>query len=74
MGEFVWGLCEPREGEFDFSWLRRIMDLMGNEDIKVVLATRRPRLHWLTQKHPQILPCDERFAIVRRHPARLLSQ
>ncbi len=18
MGEFVWGLCEPREGEFDF--------------------------------------------------------
>ena len=29
MGEFIWGLCEPREGEYDFSWLRRVMDLMG---------------------------------------------
>jgi beta-galactosidase len=61
MGEFVWGLCEPREGEFDFSWLKRIMDLMANEDIKVVLATptAAPPI-WLTKKHPEILPSDER--------------
>jgi beta-galactosidase len=61
MGEFAWGLCEPREGEFDFSWLKRIMDLMANEDIKVVLATptAAPPI-WLTKKHPEILPWDER--------------
>ncbi len=61
MGEFVWGLCEPREGEFDFSWLKRIMDLMGAEDIKVVLATptAAPPI-WLTKKHPEVLPMDER--------------
>jgi beta-galactosidase len=61
MGEFVWGLCEPSEGEFDFSWLKRIMDLMANEDIKVVLATptAAPPI-WLTKKHPEILPSDER--------------
>jgi hypothetical protein len=61
MGEFTWGLCEPREGEFDFSWLKRIMDLMANEGIKVVLATptAAPPI-WLTKKHPEILPCDER--------------
>jgi beta-galactosidase len=61
MGEFVWGLCEPREGEFDFSWLKRIMDLMGAEDIKVVLATptAAPPI-WLTKKYPEVLPMDER--------------
>ncbi len=61
MGEFAWGLCEPREGVFDFAWLKRIMDLFGDEDIKVVLATptAAPPI-WLTTQHPEILPTDER--------------
>jgi len=61
MGEFVWGLCEPAEGQFDFSWLKRVMDLMAAEDIKIVLATptAAPPI-WLTQKYPQVLPKDER--------------
>src|SRR6202167_490065 len=61
MGEFVWGLCEPREGKFDFAWLKRLMDLLGKEDIKVVLATptAAPPI-WLTREHPEILPSDER--------------
>jgi beta-galactosidase len=61
MGEFVWGLCEPRECEYDFGWLARVMDLMGEEDIKVVLATptAAPPI-WLTRKYPDILPMDER--------------
>ena len=61
MGEFVWGLCEPREGEYDFAWLKRVMDLMTTEDIKVVLATptAAPPI-WLTKKYPQVLPVDER--------------
>ena len=76
MGEFVWGLCEPAKAQFDFSWLRRVMDLLGEEDIKVVLATptAAPPI-WLTKKHPEILPMDERgIPLVRRHPACLLSQ
>jgi len=61
MGEFCWGICEPRDGEFDFSWLRRVMDLMADEDIKVVLGTptAAPPI-WLAKKHPEILPVDER--------------
>ncbi|HVR35523.1 MAG TPA: beta-galactosidase [Methylomirabilota bacterium] len=61
MGEFVWGLCEPEEGRFDFSWLNRAMDLMQSAGIKVVLATptAAPPL-WLSKKHPEILPLDER--------------
>jgi beta-galactosidase len=60
MGEFTWGICEPQEGKYDFAWLRRVMDIMGQYGIKVVLGTptAAPPL-WLARKHPEILPLDE---------------
>ncbi len=60
MGEFCWGLYEPEEGRFDFGWMRRIMDEMHREGIKVVLGTptAAPPL-WLSKAHPEILPVDE---------------
>jgi beta-galactosidase len=60
IGEFTWGLCEPEEGKYDFSLLKRVMDLMGKHDIKVVLGTptAAPPI-WLAKKHPEILPLDE---------------
>jgi beta-galactosidase len=61
MGEFTWGLCEPEAGKYDFSWLKRVMDLLGKAGIQVVLATptAAPPI-WLARKHPEILPLDER--------------
>ena len=61
IGEFTWGLCEPEEGKYDFLWLRRVMDIMGRHGIQVVLGTptAAPPI-WLAQKHPEILPLDER--------------
>lgn len=61
MGEFCWGLYEREEGKFDFAWMRRVMDLMQAAGIKVVLGTptAAPPL-WLTEKHPEILPLNER--------------
>jgi beta-galactosidase len=61
LAEFSWGLCEPEDGKFDFGWLKRVMDLLGKTGIKVVLATptAAPPI-WLAQKHPEILPVDER--------------
>src|SRR3974390_2951010 len=61
IGEFIWGLCEPEDGKYDFSWLKRVMDILGRSGIKVVLATptAAPPL-WLARKHPEILPIDER--------------
>lgn len=60
-GEYSWGLCEPKEGKYDFLWLRRVMDAMAAQDIKVVLGTptAAPPL-WLAKKYPGILPLDER--------------
>src|SRR5881397_348160 len=60
MGEFAWGLYEPEEGQFQFDWMRRAMDLFGNAGIKVVLGTptAAPPV-WLARKHPEILPVDD---------------
>ena len=77
IGEFSWGICEPEEGKYDFGWLRRVMDMMGRTDIKVVLGTptAAPPI-WLAKKHPEILPLDERGrGQTRRHaPRRLPDQ
>lgn len=66
MGEFSWGLCEPKECEYNFDWLKRAMDVMGSVGIKVVLGTptAAPPI-WLSRKHPEILPIDDRG--LRRH-------
>jgi beta-galactosidase len=66
MGEFAWGLYERREGQYDFEWMRRVMDLMHRAGIKVVLGTptAAPPL-WLARQHPAILPLDERG--LRKH-------
>jgi len=60
IGEFCWGLCERDEGKYDFAWMRRVMDLLGKNGIKVILATptAAPPL-WMSRKHPEILPVDE---------------
>jgi beta-galactosidase len=60
IGEFVWGLCEPEEGKYDFGWMKRVMDLMQKAGIKVALCTptAAPPV-WLAKAHPEILPVDE---------------
>ena len=66
MGEFTWGLCEREEGKFDFEWLKRAMDLLGNAGIDIVLGTptAAPPL-WLAKKHPEILPVDDSGHVLR---------
>ena len=61
MGEFAWGLYEREEGHYDFAWMQRAMGVMAEAGLKVVLGTptAAPPL-WLTRKHPEVLPLDER--------------
>lgn len=70
MGEFVWGLCEPEDGRYEFDWLKRVMDILGQAGIQVVLATptAAPPV-WLARSHPEILPVDER-GLTRREGTR----
>ena len=60
IGEFSWGLCEAEDGRFNFNWLKRVMDVLGEKGIQVILGTptAAPPV-WLAQKYPEILPVDE---------------
>jgi beta-galactosidase len=64
LGEFSWGLCEKEDGKFNFDWLKRVMDILGEHGIQIVLGTptAAPPI-WLAKKHPEILPVDERGLI-----------
>jgi beta-galactosidase len=39
VGIFSWALCEPREGEYEFGWLDRLLDLLHANGIRVDLGT-----------------------------------
>ncbi len=39
VGIFSWALLEPREGEHDFGWLDRLLDLLHDNGIRVDLGT-----------------------------------
>ena len=61
VGIFSWSKIEPHEGEYDFGWLDRIIDKLGQSGIAVDLAsaTASPPM-WLTQAHPEVLWKDAR--------------
>ncbi len=56
IGEFAWRKMEPRDGEFDFSWLHDVVDKLKNAGIGVVMGTPTavPPI-WLTKKYPDML-------------------
>ena len=56
VGESTWSLFEPRDGEFEFEWMDRIIDKMHEAGIKVILGTPTYSIPaWLWHKHPEIL-------------------
>ncbi len=60
MGEFAWSKLEPREGVFEFEWLREIVMMMNKAGIKVVLCTPTASPPtWLSVNYPETLPVDE---------------
>ncbi|WP_309072736.1 beta-galactosidase, partial [Arthrobacter sp.] len=57
IGVFSWSSIEPREGDYEFGWLDRIMDLMAENGIGVVLATPTASPPpWFSLAHPEALP------------------
>ena len=56
VGESTWSLFEPREGEFEFEWMDRIIDGLHKAGIKVILGTPTYSIPaWLWYKHPEVL-------------------
>ncbi len=60
IGEFAWSRIEPTPGTFQWDWLDRAIETLGNAGLKVVLGTPTatpPR--WMLDKHPDMLAVDE---------------
>lgn len=60
LAEFAWAKIEPRENEYDFSWLDKIIEILSNHKIKIILGTPTatpPK--WLIDMYPDILQRDE---------------
>lgn len=54
--EFAWKRFEPREGEYDFDWARRVMDRCHENGVAVVVGTPTAAPPaWLVYGHPDIL-------------------
>ncbi|HEY6801460.1 MAG TPA: beta-galactosidase [Agromyces sp.] len=63
LGIFSWSRIQPREGEFDFEWLDRVIDLLHEGGIEVDLATATASPPpWASAKYPDLLPQDENGA------------
>lgn len=61
VGIFSWAKLEPREGEYDFSFLDVILDKIYAAGGRVLLATPSgARPHWMADAHPEVLRVDER--------------
>ena len=61
VGEFAWGKMEPKEGEFDFEWLKKAVDKMYENGIYTVMCTPTctpPR--WMLNKYTEMrsVSCD----------------
>ena len=57
LGVFSWAFLEPRPGQFEFSWLDRVMDLLHEHGVSINLATATASPPpWLAHNHPETLP------------------
>jgi len=70
LGVFSWAMYEPTEGEFDFSWLRKIMDNLYENGIHTILATPSgARPAWLDAKYPEAMRVDA-YGVRNHHGVR----
>ena len=56
VGIFSWSTLEPKENEYDFSFLDEILDKIYTAGGRVFLATPSgARPHWMADKYPEVL-------------------
>jgi beta-galactosidase len=56
VGESTWSSWEPRDGDFQFAWMERVLNRLHQAGIKVILGTPTYSIPtWLYKEHPEIL-------------------
>jgi beta-galactosidase len=60
LAELSWSFLEPKDGDFDFSWLEDFITLANKEGIQVILGTPiEASPVWLRHKHPEVVRKDK---------------
>jgi beta-galactosidase len=60
LAEFAWSKMEPAEGEYDFDWLDRAIEILQSKGIQVVLGTPTASPPpWLMRKNPELFRVRE---------------
>jgi len=55
VGESTWSSWEPRDGEFQYAWIERVLDRLHQAGIKAILGTPTYSIPtWLSKEHPEI--------------------
>lgn len=55
LAEFAWSRMEPSEGQYDFDWLDRAIDILQSNGMRVVLGTPTASAPpWLMNKDPEL--------------------
>lgn len=56
VGESTWSSWEPRDGDFQFAWMQRVLDRLHAAGIKAILGTPTYSIPtWLNKEHPEIV-------------------
>ena len=56
IAESTWSTCEPQEGVFDFSHVKRVMDAMEEAGIHVIIGTPTYAVPtWMVKAHPDVI-------------------
>ena len=56
IAEFAWAVMEPREGEYDFSLFREVVDKCRERGISVIMCTPSATPpSWMEHKYPEVL-------------------
>jgi beta-galactosidase len=56
VGESTWSSWEPRDGEFRFDWMQRVLDALHKAGIRAILGTPTYSIPtWLYREHPEIV-------------------
>jgi len=70
IGEFAWSTMEPKEGEYNWKWLHRVIEKLKTNGIDVILCTPTATPPaWMLEKYPSMLLTTSSGEI-KKHGAR----
>ncbi|MDR0248400.1 MAG: beta-galactosidase [Oscillospiraceae bacterium] len=60
LGIFAWARLEPREGQYDFAWMREIVDKLRGRGVYTILATpTAAKPNWMSEKYEEVRRVDK---------------